>query len=98
LAVRPVRGHPGRSLSKQGYALSTRGWVASFAPGTTTLIGTVDYRFVYAVEPPHAPADWMRIVGQVSGYVEFNDWQTREGPFGPGTSPPSRPRPAPGAA
>jgi hypothetical protein len=72
--------------------------VASFAPGTTTLIGTVDYRFVYAVEPPHAPADWMRIVGQVSGYVEFNDWQTREGPFGPGTSPPSRPRPAPGAA
>ncbi len=94
-------------LSKQGYALSTRGWVASFAPGTTTLIGTVikvqgtmsarsatdkgstvldisvNYRFVYAVEPPHAPADWMRIVGQVSGYVEFNDWQDPGGSIQP---------------
>jgi len=86
-------------LDKQGYELSTRVWVASFAPGTTALIGTVikvygtmsarsavdqgstvldvdvNYRFVYAVEPPHAPADWMRVVGQVTGYVEFNDWQ-----------------------
>ena len=94
-------------LSKQGYALSTRGWVASFAPGTTTLIGTVikahgtmsarsatddgrtvldinvDYRFVYAIEPPHAPADWMRVVGQVSGYVEFDDWQDPGGPIQP---------------
>jgi hypothetical protein len=51
--------------------------------GTTTLIGTVDYRFVYAVEPPHAPADWMRIVGQVSGYVEFNDWQDPGGAIRP---------------
>ena len=94
-------------LSKQGYALSTRDWVASFAPGTTTLIGTVikvhgtmsarsatdqgktvleinvNYRFVYAVEPPHDPADWMRIVGQVTGYVEFNDWQDPGGPIQP---------------
>ena len=95
------------SLNKQGNPLSTRNWVASFAPGTTTMIGTVikvhgtmsarsetdkgrtvldinvDYRFVYAVEPPHAPADWMRIVGQVSGYVEFNDWQDPGGPIQP---------------
>jgi len=94
-------------LSKQGYPLGTRDWVASFAPGTTTLVGTVikvhgtmsarsgadkgrtvldinvDYRFVYAVEPPHAPADWMRVVGQVSGYVEFNDWQDPGGPIQP---------------
>ena len=92
---------------KQGYTLSTRSWVASFAPGTTTLIGTVikvhgtmsarsatdqgktvlevnvNYRFVYAVEPPRDPADWMRIVGQVSGYVEFNDWQDPGGPLQP---------------
>jgi hypothetical protein len=94
-------------LSKQGYALSTRDWVASFAPGTTTLIGSVikvhgtmsarsatdqgqtvleinvNYRFVYAVEPPHDPADWMRIVGQVTGYVEFDNWQDPGGPIQP---------------
>jgi hypothetical protein len=94
-------------LSKQGYPLSTRSWVASFAPGTTTLIGTVikvhgtmsarsatdkgrtvldinvDYLFAYAVEPPHAPTDWMRIVGQVSGYLEFNNWQDPGGPIQP---------------
>jgi hypothetical protein len=94
-------------LSKQGYGLSTRNWVVSFAPGTTALIGSVikvygtmsarsavdqgstvldidvNYRFVYAVEPPHAPTDWMRIVGQVTGVVEFNDWQDQGGPIQP---------------
>ena len=94
-------------LNKQGYELSTRTWVASFAPGTTALIGTVikvhgtmsarsavdkgstildidvNYRFVYAVEPPHAPADWMRVVGQVTGYIEFDDWQDPGGPIQP---------------
>jgi hypothetical protein len=95
------------SLNKQGNPLSTRNWVASFAPGTTTLIGTVikvhgtmsarsatdqgnpvlhinvDYRFVYAIEPPHAPADWMRVVGQVLGYVEFDNSQDPGGPLQP---------------
>jgi hypothetical protein len=94
-------------LNKQGYQLSTRTWVASFAPGTSALIGRiikvhgtmsarsavvkgsatldveVNYRFVYAVEPPHAPADWMRVVGQVTGYIEFNDWQDPGGPIQP---------------
>jgi hypothetical protein len=94
-------------LTKQGYAQSTRIWVASFAPGTTALIGTVikvhgtmsahsavekgsslldidvNYRFVYAVEPPHAPADWMRVVGQVTGYIEFDNWQDAGGPLQP---------------
>jgi len=94
-------------LSKQGYSLSTRGWVASFAPGTTTLIGNVvkvngtmsarsavykgstvldidvNYRFVYPVEPPHAPADWMRVVGQVSGYFEFNTFRDPGGALEP---------------
>jgi hypothetical protein len=83
--------------------------VASFAPGTTALIGTVikvhgtmsarsavdqgstildidvNYRFVYAVEPPHAPANWMRVVGQVSGYIQFGHWQGQDqgGPLQP---------------
>ena len=94
-------------LAKQGYALSTRGWVASFAPGTTTLIGNVikvngtmsaragvdqgytvldidvNYRFVYAVEPPHAPADWMRVVGQETGHFEFNTFQDPGGALQP---------------
>jgi hypothetical protein len=94
-------------LDKQGAPLSTRGWVTSFAPGTTVLIGTVikvygtmsarsavdqgrtvldidvNYRFVYPVEPPHAPADWMRVVGQVQGYIEFEDWQDPGGPIQP---------------
>ena len=94
-------------LSKQGYTLSTRSWVASFAPGTTTLIGNVikvngtmsarsavykgstildidvNYRFVYPVEPPHAPADWMRVVGQVSGYIQFTTFQDPGGALEP---------------
>ena len=94
-------------VDKKGFELSTRTWVASFAPGTTALIGTVikaygtmsarsavdsgktvldvdvNYRFVYAVEPPRAPADWMRVVGQVAGYIEFNDWQDPGGPIQP---------------
>jgi hypothetical protein len=94
-------------VDKKGFQLSTRSWVASFAPGTTSLIGNVikvygtmsarsgvdsgktvldvdvNYRFVYAVEPPRAPADWMRVVGQVTGYVEFNDWQDPGGPLQP---------------
>jgi hypothetical protein len=91
-------------VDKQGYPLSTRYLVVSFAPGTTTLIGSVtkvhgtmsartgtdqgrtvldidvNYRFVYPVEPPGDPADWMRIVAQTSGHVEFIDLQ------GPGTT------------
>jgi len=90
-------------LAKNGGPLSTRAWVASFAPGTTSLIGSVikvhgtmsaaeatdqgsevldikvNYRFVYPVEPPKAPQDWMRVVGQVSGIIEFTDWDTTNG-------------------
>jgi cytoskeletal protein RodZ len=51
--------------------------------GNTVLDIDVNYRFVYAVEPPHAPADWMRIVGQVTGYVEFENWQDPGGPLQP---------------
>jgi hypothetical protein len=88
-----------------GSPRSSRAWVASFAPGTTALIGNVikvhgtmsarvgtsqgqtqlfvdvDYRFVYAVEPPHDPAEWMRVVGQESGYEGFNNLQDPSGPL-----------------
>lgn len=94
-------------LYKNGAALSTRDMVASFAPGTTALIGSVvkvhgtmsaqaatdhgdtvldikvNYRFAYPVEPPRAPADWMRIVEQVTNYVEFGTWQGAGGSFMP---------------
>lgn len=43
---------------------------------------SVNYRFVYAVEPPHAPADWMRVVGQVTGCIQFGHWQGQD-PGGP---------------
>jgi hypothetical protein len=85
-------------LDSHGYQRSTRGWVASFAPGTTKLIGSVikvhgtisagiaqvnghevlrihlDYVFVYPVEPPGLPADWMRIVDRNYGNVDFATW------------------------
>lgn len=94
-------------LDKKGYELSTRTWVASFAPGTAALIGTVvkvhgtmsaraatdrghavldvdvNYRFVYPIEPPRAHQDWMRIVGQVTGYIEFDNFQDPGGPLQP---------------
>jgi hypothetical protein len=90
-------------LAKDGAPLSSRGWVASFAPGTTVLVGSVikvhgtmsareatdqgrevldihvNYRFVYAVEPPRAPQDWTRVVGQVEGYIEFTDGDSTNG-------------------
>jgi hypothetical protein len=34
----------------------------------------VDYVFVYAVEPPGLPADWMRIVDRNYGDVDFATW------------------------
>jgi hypothetical protein len=43
----------------------------------------VNYRVAYAVEPPKAPADWMRIVAQFNGPVHFGDWTDSETPFEP---------------
>jgi hypothetical protein len=91
-------------LDKQGSPLSTRAWVTSFAPGTTSFVTTtvkvngtmsagetvlfgrkalrvkVDYLFVYAVEPPGHPDDWMRIVVQDYDTLDFAQW------FNPGGS------------
>jgi hypothetical protein len=97
-------------LAKDGAPLSSRAWVASFAPGTTVLVGSVtkvhgtmsareatdqgsevldidvNYRFAYAVEPPRAPQDWMRIVGQVHGYIQFTNWDSSNGSLLPWVS------------
>ena len=82
-------------VTKSGYPLSTRTWVASFAPGSTELVGNVikvhgtmsaravtrsgaavlaidvNYLFGYAVEPPHDPSGWMRVVDHVYGSFDF---------------------------
>ena len=42
--------------------------------GTPVLRVTVDYLFVYVVEPPGDPADWMRVVQQQTGMVDFARW------------------------
>lgn len=39
--------------------------------GRKALAVTVDYRFVYAVEPPGDPASWMRVIAHFAGTVEF---------------------------
>lgn len=51
--------------------------------GVAVLRITVDYLFVYAVEPPHDPADWMRIVQQAYGSVDFAQWDDPGGPLEP---------------
>jgi hypothetical protein len=43
----------------------------------------VNYRFDYPVEPPRAPADWIRVVGEVSGYIHFDNWQDPGGALQP---------------
>jgi hypothetical protein len=43
----------------------------------------VNYRIVYAVEPPKAPVDWMRIVAQLQQNVEFGDWADADSSFTP---------------
>ena len=51
--------------------------------GTKVLRITVDYLFVYAVEPPGNPAGWMRIVQQREGSVDFTQWDDPGGPLEP---------------
>jgi hypothetical protein len=51
--------------------------------GTPVLRITVDYIFVYAVEPPGDPAGWMRIVQQQTGTVDFARFDERGGSFEP---------------
>jgi hypothetical protein len=93
-----ISGLTKSGLDKDGVPANTRAYLTSFAPGTTSLIGSVikvhgtmharvgtdqgqqvlyvdvNYRMVYPVEPPHNPANWMRIVTMDYGHVEFWDW------------------------
>lgn len=101
-----------KGVDKQGFPLSTRPLVMSFAPGSAQLIGSVikvrgtmhaqaakgsngnheldvhvDYLFVYPIDPPHDPADWMRVVTEASWTVVFTDWQGAATTFEPGVEP-----------
>jgi hypothetical protein len=61
-----------------GNVIKVRGTMTSresTAQGRAVLDIDVSYHFVYAVEPPYAPADWMRVVMQIGGHVEFAQWQ-----------------------
>lgn len=44
---------------------------------------SVDYIFVYPVEPPYRPGDWMRVVDEVAWTVAFGDWQGADSSFTP---------------
>jgi hypothetical protein len=44
---------------------------------------SVDYLFVYPIEPPHRPDSWMRIVNEVAWTVAFADWQGASSSFAP---------------
>lgn len=51
--------------------------------GSAMLDVNVDYVVAYAVEPPHEPTRWMRIVAQDSGPVQFGHWAQASTPFEP---------------
>jgi hypothetical protein len=50
-----------------------------------TLKGRIhlDYVFVYPVEPPSLPADWMRVVDRNYGNVDFATWDDPGGALEP---------------
>lgn len=94
-------------VNKAGYPLSSRTLIASFAPGSTELVGNVikvhgtmsarsvvesgavvlsikvNYLFAYAVEPPHDPTDWTRVVDHEYGIVDFARWDDPHGALEP---------------
>jgi hypothetical protein len=96
-----------KGVRKGGYPVSTRKWVASFAPGSAELIGNVikvhgamsartvresgtvvlaievNYIFGYAIEPPHHPADWMRLLDHQYGSIDFAPWDDPGGVLEP---------------
>ena len=60
-----------------GSVIKVRGTMSARAAtvhGNKALDIDVNYRFVYPVEPPGAPADWMRVITEVTGFVQFDDW------------------------
>ena len=69
-----------RSVIKVRGTMSAR---AGTDRGSPVLDISVNYLFVYAIEPPHSPEDWMRVVGHAFGTVEFGDWAQASTPFEP---------------
>lgn len=60
-----------------GSVIKVRGSMSAevvLVQGRETLAVSVDYRFVYPVQPPGEPADWMRVIAQFTGTVEFGHW------------------------
>jgi len=51
--------------------------------GNRVLDVDIDYLFVYAVQPPHQPTEWIRIVAQNSWTVMFGNWQSAATTFEP---------------
>ena len=51
--------------------------------GSEVLRINFDYLFVYAVEQPGNPSNWLRIVAQEDGYVDFAQWDDPGGPLEP---------------
>jgi hypothetical protein len=51
--------------------------------GTDELDVFLDYLFVYPIEPPHQPNDWMRVVDEVEWTVAFGNWQGVSSSFAP---------------
>jgi len=51
--------------------------------GSEVLRINFDYIFVYAVEQPGNPSNWLRIVVQESGSVDFTQWDDPGGPLEP---------------
>ena len=43
----------------------------------------LDYLFVYPVEPPHQPANWMRVLDEDQWPVDFGNWQGVTATFTP---------------
>jgi hypothetical protein len=56
---------------------------AVLAQGKPVLDINVNYRFVYPVAPPRAQGNWIRVVGQVPGVVQFDTWNDPGGPLQP---------------
>ncbi len=56
---------------------------AASESGTPVLRVRFDYLFVFAIEPPGDPADWMRVVQQQYGSVDFAHWDKPDGPLQP---------------
>jgi len=69
-----------------GNAIKVRGTMSAASAhvsGGTALVVTVNYLFVYAIERPGNPADWMRIVSHVHGQIQFAPWNEVNGQLTP---------------